>query len=390
MENIRPHSRVRAEIDLDAVEYNYDQLHNNLKPGTKMISVLKANGYGCGAAPIAKVLQDYSYLWGFATASFEEAMDLREAGITKPILLLGYSFPECYPELIANDLRPAVFTLEMAQDLSAEACKQNKTVNVHIKVDTGMGRIGIRDNEEGKELVKQIAALPGIKTEGIFTHFARADEFDKTNVNGAFKRYKDFVALCEADGLSFDIRHCSNSASIIDIPEANMDAVRSGIANYGLYPSTEVDTKHVDLKPILSLYSHVAFVKDVEPGTPVSYGGTWVAPEKRRIATIPVGYADGYCRQLSNKGRVLIAGKSAPIVGRVCMDQMMVDVTDIPGVKVGDKVTLIGTDGAETITAEELGDISGRFNYETLTLFTGRVPRVYYHHNQPVEEIWFK
>ena len=373
------HSRVYADIDLDAVEYNYQQIKNHLAPGTGVISVLKADGYGCGAVPIARVVEPFPYVWGFATATVEEALDLRKNGVAKPILILGYTFPDAYEAIVKYELRPAVFTETMASRLSEEAQKQKKTVHVHIAVDTGMGRIGVKDCEESISLLKNIASLPCLETEGIFTHFARADEYDKSFTHQQLRRFQAFVKSCEDSGIVFSLRHCSNSAGIIDLPEANMDCVRSGIVNYGLYPSDEVDQKQLKLKPILSMKSHVAYIKKVEQGTSVSYGGTWVSPCEKTLATIPVGYGDGYCRHLSNKGHVLIRGKKAPIVGRVCMDQMMVDVSDIPEAREGDLVTFIGTDMDECITMDELEKLSGRYRYEFLCDITKRVPRVYHY-----------
>lgn len=371
-------SRVYAAIDLDAILHNFEEMKKNLVPGTSIIGVIKTDGYGHGALPIANLMESYDYIWGFAVATVEEAMELRRGGVKKPVLILGYTFPEHYETIVKYDLRPAVFRLDMAQLLSKEAEKQGKQVFVHIKVDTGMGRIGFADQEESIGVIRQISQLPGIVTEGIFTHFARADEYDKTSVKEQIRRYKGFVEACEMQGLTFALRHCSNSAGIIELSEANMDAVRAGIIIYGLYPSEEVGKEPVKLKPAMALKSHIVFVKEVEPGTSISYGGTYTAEETRKIATIPVGYGDGYPRQLSGKGSVLIAGKRAPIRGRVCMDQMMVDVTDIPEACVGMEVTLVGADGNDRISVEELGELSGRFNYEFVCCLTKRVPRIYY------------
>ena len=376
MNKKRACGRVWAEIDLDAVEHNFEEMRRNLKPGTKMIGVVKADGYGHGALPIARRVEGYEDLWGFAVATVEEALSLREGGIRKPVLILGYTFPEDYEAIVYHDLRPAVFRRDMAELLSREAVKQGKTVKIHIKLDTGMSRIGFADKPENIGVLVELARLPQVEMEGIFTHFARADERDKMSANIQLCRFQSFVGACELKGLKFSMRHCSNSAGIIDLKEANMDAVRAGISIYGLYPSPEVDTEHVRLKPVLSLKSHIVYIKEIEPGTSISYGGTYTAPEKRRIATIPVGYGDGYPRQLSGKGFVLIDGKRAPIRGRVCMDQMMVDVTDIPGARENMEVTLVGEEQGERISVEELGELSGRFNYEFVCCLTKRVPRV--------------
>ena len=262
--------------------------------------------------------------------------------------------------------------------MSGAAERTGKAAKVHIKVDTGMSRIGITPDDTGLRFVKEAMETPGIEIEGIFTHFARADEADKTSALKQLEVFQAFIGQIESKlGLTIPVKHCSNSAGIVEMPQANMDVVRPGIILYGLRPSDEVSQEIVALRPALSLHSHIVYVKEVQPGLSVSYGGTFTAQHKMRIATIPVGYGDGYPRMLSGKGYVLIHGKKAPILGRVCMDQFMVDVTDILNVKEGDPVTLIGTDGEETITAELLGDLSGRFNYELVCDLGRRIPRVY-------------
>lgn len=367
--------RVCAEINLDAAEYNFKSMKENLTPGTKMAAVVKTDGYGHGAVPIAQMAEEYDYIWGFAVATIEEACLLRGAGITKPILILGFVFPDGYEELIRHDVRPAVFKLSMARQLSEEAVRQGKKVHMHIKVDTGMSRIGFSDTEESADIVKMISELPNVEIEGLFTHFARADERDKENAMRQFFRYQAFSDMLQKRGVDVKIHHCSNSAGIFDIKDANLDMVRAGISIYGLYPSDEVNKFAVPITPVMTLKSHIVYIKDLAPGAAVSYGGTFVAEHPMRVATIPVGYGDGYPRSLSNKGCVLIRGRRAPIIGRVCMDQFMVDVTDIPEAKEGDMVTLIGSDGANELTMEYLGDLSGRFNYELACDIGKRVPR---------------
>ena len=344
-------SRVKAVISLDAVEHNFREMRKNIAEETKMIAVIKADAYGHGAVPVAHLIEDYDYIWGFAAATAEEAIHLREAGITKPILILGIVFDEYFPELVRYEIRPAVCEYEEARKLSDEAVLQKKTVHIHIALDTGMTRIGFADTQENVEEIKKISELPNLEIEGMFTHFARAVEIP--------------------------LHHCSNSAGIIRMPEANLNIVRAGITIYGIYPSSEVERDIVKLEPVMELKSHVTYVKDVPAGAAISYGGTYVADRKLRVATVPVGYADGYSRQLSNKGWVLIHGQKAPILGRVCMDQFMVDVTEIGDVKKGDEVTLIGRDGDEFIGIEEIGDLCGRFSYEFACDISPRVPRVY-------------
>lgn len=372
------YQRVYAAVDLDAVRHNMEQMHRNLSAGTKMIGVIKTDGYGHGAVQIGRELEKLSYVSGYATATAEEALILRHAGLAKPILVLGYTFPYCYEDLICGDIRPAVFREDTIDELAACARRLGKKARVHVKVDTGMTRVGIRPDESGVAFVDKILRTEGIELEGMFTHFARADEADKTAAKEQLKQMRDFMARTEeALGCRIPIKHCANSAGIIELREADMDAVRAGITLYGLWPSREVARDIVELRPVLSLKSRIVYVKEVEAGVPVSYGGTYVTPHKMRVATIPVGYGDGYPRGLSGKGCVLIRGRRAPILGRVCMDQFMVSVEDIPDAAMGDEVTLIGTDGAERITMEELGGLSGRFNYELACDLGKRIPRVY-------------
>lgn len=374
---MKMHSRIQAEIDLDAMTYNLEHIKKNLAPGTQVIAVLKADAYGHGAVPLAKRIQKDPEIWGIAVATVEEGEELRNAGITKPILILGYTYQEDYQKIAAMDFRPAVFKLSMAKELSKAAMEAGKTLKIHIKIDTGMTRIGYRDVKKDVPEILEISKLPGLETEGIFTHFARADEADKAPALNQYQKFQEFIKALEQNGLHIPMKHCSNSAGIIRMREANLDAVRAGIILYGLYPSQEVEREPVPLKPLMSLRSHIAYIKTVEPGAEISYGGIFTTVRDTRVATIPVGYADGYPRGLSNKGSVLIRGKRAPILGRVCMDQFMVDVTDIPEAEELDQVTLLGKDGEDCITMEELGELSGRFNYEFACCISKRVPRVY-------------
>ncbi|SDZ81361.1 alanine racemase [Lachnospiraceae bacterium NK3A20] len=371
--------RCEARIDLDAIRYNCESMHRNLHPGTKMIAVVKTDGYGHGAVEIARAVEPLDYLWGYAVATFEEAKELRESDITKPILILGYVFPYCYEELARLEIRPATFRADMLEELGAAGKSTGKPIRIHIAVDTGMSRIGIRPDDRGLSFVKKALETEGVSLEGMFTHFARADEIGGTEATQRqFDAFQSFTKRIEAElGYRIPIIDCSNSASIISHPDMNMDMVRAGITLYGMWPSNEVPKDIVPLRPALSLHSHVVYIKEIEEGTPVSYGGTYVAKGKIRVATIPVGYGDGYPRSLSNKGYVLIGGHRVNIIGRVCMDQFMVDVTAYPNIREGDLVTLIGRDGELEITAEELGDLSGRFNYELTCDLNKRVPRVY-------------
>ncbi len=368
--------RVTANIDLDAICSNIINTRKLIKNSTKIMAIIKADGYGHGAVPIAKALD--GIVDAFGIAILEEGIELRRAGIKKPLLILGYTPKEQFKELVRYDITPTVFQYSTAEELSKEALKQNKTANIHIKLDTGMSRIGYSDKIESIHEIKKIAMLEGIRIEGLFSHFACADETDKTSSRNQLERYLAFIKQLEALGIEIPVKHISNSAGIIDLPEAQLDMVRSGISTYGLYPSEEVNKDRLELKPAMEIKTHVSYVKDVDTGVGVSYGSTYVTAKQTKIATIPVGYGDGYPRILSSKGRILIHGKSAPIIGRICMDQFMVDVTDIENVKQGDTVTLIGKDGNEFISVEEIADMAYSFNYELICNVGKRIPRIYY------------
>ena len=374
---MKQYNRVCAEIDLDAVAYNMEQMKKRIGDNARLIGVIKTDGYGHGAVPIAEMFEEMDYVWGYAVACIGEAVVLRKNGIKKPILILGCVFPDEYETMIEYDIRAAVYTEQMAEAMSETAVRMGKKAYFHIKVDTGMGRIGFQVNEESADVIERISRLPNVCIEGMFTHFAKADEKDKTYTLQQHEKFMWMKAEMEKRNISISYFDCDNSAGIIDFPDMKHDLARAGISTYGMYPSDEVNKSTVDLKPALRLTSHVSFVKEVEPGTSISYGGTFVAPEKMKVATIPVGYGDGYPRSLSNKGSVLIHGKRAKILGRVCMDQFMADVTGIPETEFMDEVTLIGKDGSDEITVEELSDLSGRFNYEFVCCLGRRIPRVY-------------
>ncbi|MDO4321622.1 MAG: alanine racemase [Lachnospiraceae bacterium] len=373
---MRKNGRITAYIHLDAIAENFENMRANLREGTQMVAVVKTDGYGHGAVPIAQMAEAYEYIWGFAVAAVSEALELRRAGIKKPILILGYSFEEDYEEMAEAGIRPAVFTYEMAEAFSRAAQKKGICAPVHIAVDTGMSRIGVPWEEKGAELAVRISRLSHIQIEGVFTHFAKADETDKAFTRIQMDRFVQFCDGLQEKGVEGFIRHCSNSAGILEIPKANMDMARAGISIYGIYPSDEVSRSYVRLRPAMELKSHIVYIKTIEKGASVSYGGTFTAGEPMQIATIPVGYGDGYPRSLSNKGCVLIRGQRAPILGRVCMDQFMVDVTGIDAEPL-DEVTLLGRDGEEQITLEELDTLSGRFPYEFVCDIGKRVPRIY-------------
>ena len=383
---MKKYSRIRADIDLDAVLYNFENMKANIRPGCKITAVIKADGYGHGSVQIAELMEPYDYMWGFAVAAADEAFRLRRAGIRKPIMLLGYTFDEFYEDLIRENVRICVFDYDTAAKVSDAAFTAKKKAIIHIALDTGMSRIGFRDNDASVAEIVKIAKLPNIEIEGLFTHFARADEVSIDPAVRQLERYDAFAEKVEKAGVDIPIHHVSNSAGIIRLREANKDMVRAGITVYGLMPSADVETDIVPLKPVMSLVSHISYVKNIEAGDEVSYGGTFKAEKTMRVATIPVGYADGYPRMLSGKGHVLIKGRKAPILGRVCMDQFMVDVTDIEGAKRGDEVVLLGKQGDERITAEELGDLSGRFNYELVCDISKRVPRNFIYEGRIIEQ----
>ena len=383
---MKKYSRVCAKIDLDSIAYNMEQMKKRIGGDSRLIAVIKTDGYGHGAVPIARMFEEEPYVWGYAVACLGEGIVLRKQGIRKPILVLGCVFPDEYEDMIENDIRAAVYTEEMAQQMSDTAVRLGRQVYFHIKIDTGMGRIGFPVKKESADAIARIGRLPNARIEAMFTHFAKADEKDKTYTLGQHEKFLWMKEAMEKRKIEIPYYDCDNSAGIIDFPDMKHDLARAGISTYGMYPSDEVKKESVDLKPALRLVSHVSFVKDVEPGTAISYGGTFVSKEKMRVATIPVGYGDGYPRSLSNKGYVLIHGKRAPILGRVCMDQFMVDVTRIPETKFMDQVVLIGSDGDDRILVEDLASLSGRFNYEFVCCLGKRIPREYWRNGEIIEQ----
>lgn len=384
---MKQYSRVYARVDLDAIEYNMEQMKKHIGDDAQIIAVVKMDGYGHGAAPIARMFEEKDYIWGYATASLEEAISLRNSGIEKPILVLGCVFPEQYEDMLTYDIRTTIYMEETAREISKAAQKLGKTACFHIKIDTGMGRLGFLPNQESIQKIAEISRLPHVNVEGVFTHFAKADETDKSYTLTQHEKFTWVKNALEEAGIYITYYHCDNSAGIIDFPDMKHNLVRAGIATYGMYPSDEVHKEAVSLRPALELISHVTFVKEVEAGESISYGGTFTAKERMKVATVPVGYGDGYSRGLSNKADVLIHGKRARILGRVCMDQFMVDVTDIPDVKFMDQVVLVGYDQNEHITVEELSAVCGRFNYEFVCCLGRRIPRVYTKGEEVVEQV---
>ena len=375
MEN-KTYRRVEADIDLDAIRYNVETV-KALNPSDRMtLLVIKADAYGHGAVTIAKKMDDLADY--YAVATVEEALELRAAQIIKPILILGYTDVSEYEKVISNDITVAMYDLEKAKILSDSAEKAGKKAKVHIKVDSGMSRIGFQCTEEDLDEAEKLAKLPGLDVEGIFTHYAKADYIDKSDAETQYKKFSWFVRSLEERGISFAIRHIDNSAGAMEIHSEGFDMMRLGIVIYGLYPSEEID-KNVTIRPAMTLKAGVIHVKTLPAGRGIGYGWSYVTEKPTTVATVSVGYADGYPRALSNNGRVLIHGEYAPIIGRVCMDQIMVDVTEIADqVNVGDEVVLFGKQGKNTISIEEVAEPANSFNYEMACHISRRVPRVYF------------
>ena len=371
-----------AVIDLDAIAFNFENVKKKAK--SKAMAVIKANGYGHGAAQLAHHLKDTADFFGVSSPA--EALELRGEGIENPILILGHVDPNAFPVLIRTHVRVAISTYKDAELLSQAAVALGKTAKLHIAVDTGMSRIGFQVTEEAADTCAEIAKLPGLEIEGLFSHFATADETDLSRADRQAEKFAQFDKMLKDRGLSIPIRHLDNSAGTMNYG-GHYDMVRAGIVLYGLYPSDQVEKSLLPLKPAMSWYSRVTLVKVLEPGREINYGGTFVTQRETVAATVSVGYGDGYSRNLSNKFYVLIKGKKAPILGRVCMDQIVVDVTDIPGVKAGDTVTLLGDDGLERITVEDMAKAAGGFHYETVCNVNRRVSRVYFAGGEKVDYV---
>ena len=362
----------RVKIDLDAISENFNAIA--AKAQVPVMAVVKADAYGHGAIQVARLLQDRAACFG--VSSMLEATELRRAGLTNPILILGHTPVSAFDTAVREAIRPTIFRYEDAVALSDAAVAAGMVAPFHFAVDTGMSRIGFPVTEEAADTCAQIAKLPGLMPEGIFSHFATADCEDLSRSRAQAKRFDDFCSMLKARGVEIPIRHLNNSAGLMNF-DAHYDMVRAGIVTYGMYPSEEVSPELLKLKPALQFLSKVTFVKTLPAGREISYGGTYVTTKETRVATVPVGYADGYRRSLSGNFYCLIHGKKAPILGRICMDQMMVDVSEIPQTKPGDRVTLVGTDAEETITMEAIAAAADSFNYEFVCGISRRVPRIY-------------
>ncbi len=373
--------RTWAEIDLDALAHNYQAVRKAASPQAAVCCVVKADCYGHGAQRVSRELEELGARW-FAVSNLEEALQLRQGGVTRPLLVLGFTPPEEAEALALGNISQCVYSTEYARALSENAVRAGVRVKIHIKIDTGMSRLGfyfqdINRDEGAVQEVKAACTLPGLVPEGIFTHFASADEGAGGDAF-TMRQFGCFKEMSEAlirEGLVFPLRHCANSAAIFDYPLSHLDMVRAGVVLYGLKPSRQL-RRQPELRPVLSLRSVVSHVKTVRPGTVISYGRTFTADREMRVATIPVGYADGYSRTLRG-AQVLIQGRRCPVLGRVCMDQLMADVTGLPEVSIGQRVTLIGRDAGEEITAAQLASWEGTIHYEVVCALSKRVPRVY-------------
>jgi alanine racemase len=377
-----------AEIDLNAYAHNIRELRRATQPQARLMAVVKANGYGHGAKEVARTaLQHGAEFLG--VARLQEAVELRKAGLEAPILIFGYSSPDSAPTLIDNELTQTIYSPTTAQALSEQAARRGKKIKVHIKVDSGMGRLGLLLEEPAAVAprnspsagivsdVEAISRLGNLEVDGIFTHFATSDSADKSYANRQLKRFTEFLNRLDRAGLTPPMKHAANSAALIDLPDSHLDLVRPGIATYGLYPSDEVNQRGVALKPVMTLKSRIIHLKKVPAGFHISYGITYRTQKPTTIATVPIGYADGYNRLLSSRGYMVVHGKRVPVVGRVCMDLTMLDVGALKDVNIEDEVVAFGQQGNQAVTADELAATLNTINYEIVTSITARVPRVY-------------
>ncbi len=376
MYNLKEIRAAWAEVDLDALAHNMREVRRLTGKGAIVTAVIKADGYGHGAGKIAQTLLENG-ADRFAVAVLDEGIELRRKGFEVPILVMGFTDRERAKDVISHDLGQAVYSWDLAEALSREATKQGRKAKIHIKIDTGMGRIGLQPEEDTIRLIKKISLLPNLEIEGIFTHFAVADTIDKEYTKGQYEKFARICKELEGENINIGIKHCGNSATIIDLPDMHMDMVRAGIMLYGLKPSSDVMLGKLELRQAMSLKVRISHVKEIEVGQSVSYGRKFIAEKKRKIASLPIGYADGYTRMLSGKAEALVHGKRVPVVGRICMDQCMIDVTGIEDVKVGDEAVLFGRQQSEFIHIDELAEKLDTINYEIVCMISKRVPRVY-------------
>ena len=365
-----------VEINLDNLSHNFREIQKIVKEGTIVMPVIKANGYGHGSVELGRMYKELG-AERVAVSLLNEGMELRRSGLDLPILILNYTPGEQMKEVAAYDLTQAIYRYEDAKALSEAAGEMGKTAKLHIKIDSGMGRLGFQPTEKSVEEILKLKDLENIEVEGIFTHFAKADELDKTVTRDQYRKYSWLVQELEKRGFNPPIKHVSNSAAIIDLPEYNLDMVRPGIMLYGYYPSEEVDKSRIELRPAMTLKAVVSNIKTVSEGTGISYGHLYKAPRESRIATVPIGYADGYTRMLTGKAEAYVGGGMAPVAGKICMDQLMLDVTDIPNVEIGNEVVFFGEGIGEYPTVEQVAEKLGTVNYEVICMMSRRLPRVY-------------
>ncbi len=375
-------NRAWAEVNLDIIAHNAREIRKFTNKKAEIMGVVKADAYGHGVFEVARTLISCGFT-RLAVSMLDEAIQLRQGGITIPILVLSYTDPIRAEEIIQNNITQTVFSHDLAKSLSDAAVKLKRDIKIHIKIDTGMTRVGFMPGYSAVKNVTEISKLPRIVIEGLFTHFASADEEDKEFTYIQFERFMSICSELRRIGIDIPVKHVANSAALIEFPEMHLDMVRPGIIIYGMYPSDKVDKTKIDLKPAMELKANIILVKEVEKDISISYGRNFTTKRKSRIATIPIGYADGYSRVLSGKGTVLANGEEVPIVGNICMDQCMIDITDINGdVKVGDEVILLGKQGDKTISAEDLANKIGTVNYEIVCVIGRRIPRVYIQDNK--------
>lgn len=383
---MQEYNRVVSEINLDAIAYNIRKIREITNKNSQIMAVVKADAYGHGAVEVSKVAL-YNGADALAVAITDEGIQIRENNIKVPILVLGYTPEMQLEDCVKYDLIQTVYNVEMAENISKVAKRLNKIAKIHIKVETGMGRLGFLPSEEAYDDIIKISQMENIKIDGAFTHFATADSKDKSFTYEQAELFKNFILELEKRGIDIPIKHCANSASIMDLPELCFNMVRAGIILYGMYPSDEVKKEKLDIKPVMSLKTQISYIKEEPCGVSIGYGRTFFTKRNSKVATVPVGYADGYSRALSNKGRVLVRGKYAPIVGRICMDQFMIDITDIPEASIGDEVVLIGEQGGNIVSAEEIAKLIDTINYEVVCMIGKRIPRVYIKNNTILKKI---
>ncbi|MCC8170006.1 MAG: alanine racemase [Oscillospiraceae bacterium] len=378
--------RAWAEVDLDAITHNIQEIRKITNPNAQIMAVVKADAYGHGFLEVAKTLLENG-ADRLAVAVLQEGKQLRSRGVDVPILILGASSEESIEDLINFNITPSVFDYEFAKALSYVAEKKEKIIKIHIKIDTGMSRIGFVATEDNTSIVDEIvkiSKLPYIEIEGIFSHFATSDESDKEYTLLQYKRFTDVIQRLEERGINIPIKHICNRAAIMMYPEMHLDMVRPGVILYGMYPSDEVDKSRLDLIPAMTLKARISHVKEVEPGRGVSYGKDYITDKVTKIATVPIGYADGYIRRLAKKGKMLVGGKTAPIIGRICMDQCMIDITNVHNINKGDEVIIFGREG---VTIDDLARWLETINYEVSCLIGKRIPRIYTKNGEAVKEL---